>query len=342
MDNNFHQREREVLATAMQAGQAWGLTWTQVAAAMPHTPGTYRPDAWLQAHYAGKTMDYVAEIKTRLRPANLALAARQVAQCGPQGLLVADYVTPPMADELQRMGVPFIDAAGNAYLPAPEFLIWVKGQRPAATLDTTQPGGRAFTAAGLQVLFALLCHPEWIELPYRELAVRADVAHGTVGGVLAELPALGFAITVDKRRRLTHGDALLRQWVDAYIRTLRPKLVRQRYRTQALAWATAEDVRTHDLLLGGEVAAAQLTGYLRPQTVTLYGEKPDARFLAERRLLPDPGGKVELLGRFWKFPAEPAGLVPDVLVYADLMAIGDARATETANLLHERIIDRLK
>ncbi|MEV8521369.1 type IV toxin-antitoxin system AbiEi family antitoxin [Dyella marensis] len=325
----------------MQAGQAWGLAWTETGTP-PATRGNHHPDAWLQVQYGGRTADYVAEIKTRLRPANLGLAIHQVGQCGPRGLLVADYVTPPMAEELQRQGVPFIDTAGNAYLPAPAFLIWVKGQRPAAEAEAQKPGGRAFTAAGLQVLFALLCEPAWIELPYRELAARAGVAHGTIGGVLAELPALGFAITVGKRRRLTHGDALLQQWIDAYIRTLRPKLVRQRYRAQALTWATADDAQAHQLLLGGEAAAAQLTGYLRPQTVTFYGEKPDARFLAEHRLLPDPDGNVELLGRFWNFPTEPAGLAPDVLIYADLMTLGDARATETANLLHERIIDRLK
>jgi len=340
MDKIPPQREREILAAAMQAGQAWGLAWTETVA----LPGdrAHRPDARLQAHYGGQTADYLAEIKTRLRPANLGLAIRQVGRHGPRGLLVADYVTPPMADELQRQGVPFIDTAGNAYLPAPAFLVWVKGQRPAAETEVPKAGGRAFTAAGLQVLFALLCDPAWIELPYRELAVRAGVAHGTVGGVLAELPALGFAITVGKRRRLTHGDALLRQWVDAYVRTLRPRLVRQRYRAQTLAWATAADAQTHGLLLGGEAAAAQLTGYLRPQTVTLYGEKPDARFLADRRLLPDPGGNVEWLGRFWNFPTEPAGLAPDVLIYADLMALGDARATETADRLHERIADRFK
>ncbi|MGO4701644.1 type IV toxin-antitoxin system AbiEi family antitoxin [Dyella sp. 2RAB6] len=340
MDKDLRQHEHEVLAAAMKAGQAQGLTWTQ-AAGTP-APGTHQPDALLQAHYAGKTVDYVAEIKTRLRPANLALAARQVRRYGPRGLLVADYVTPPMADELQRQNVPFIDTAGNAYLPTPEFLVWVKGQRPTGAAHTTRTGGRAFTTAGLQVLFTLLCHPDWIDLPYRELAARAGVAHGTIGGVLAELPALGFAITLGKRRRLTHGDVLLRQWVDAYIRTLRPKLVRQRYRAQTLAWATAEDVHAHDLLLGGETAAAQLTGYLRPQTVTLYGRKPDARFLAEHRLLPDPNGNVELLERFWDFPTERAGLAPDVLVYADLMAIGDARTIETADKLHERIVDRFK
>lgn len=339
MDKNLHQHEHEVLAAAMKAGQAQGLTWTQAAA----TPGPHQPDALLQAHYAGRTVDYVAEIKTRLRPANLALAARQVRRYGPRGLLVADYVTPPMADELQRQEIPFIDTAGNAYLPTQEFLVWVKGQRPtAAAAETTRPGGRAFTATGLQVLFVLLCHPDWIDLPYRELAARAKVAHGTVGGVLAELPALGYAITVGKRRRLTHGDALLRQWVDAYIRTLRPKLMRQRYRAQALTWATPADLQAHGLLLGGEAAAARLTGYLRPQTVTLYGAKPDARFLAEHRLLPDPHGNVELLERFWNFPADIAGLAPDVLIYADLMALGDARATDTADKLHERIAHRFK
>ena len=51
-------------------------------------------------------------------------------------------------------------------------------------------------------------------------------------------------------------------------------------------------------------------------------------------------GPVEVLKRFWNFEGEDAVVVPLPLVYADLLAIGDARCLETANLLHERIVDR--
>ena len=102
---------------------------------------------------------------------------------------MADYVTPPMAEELRARGIPFVDAAGNAFLEQPPLFIWVKGEKPQlATGAGRPPAGRAFQASGLQVLFALICHPEWADLPYREIAQRTNVAHGTVGWVMAELP----------------------------------------------------------------------------------------------------------------------------------------------------------
>ncbi len=52
----------------------------------------------------------------------------------------------------------------------------------------------------MQVLFALICNPEWTDLPYREIAQRANVAHGTVGWVMAELPKLGLVVELGGKR----------------------------------------------------------------------------------------------------------------------------------------------
>jgi len=42
---------------------------------------------------------------------------QQLERLGEQGLLVTDYVTPPIADTLRARRVAFLDTAGNAYLP---------------------------------------------------------------------------------------------------------------------------------------------------------------------------------------------------------------------------------
>ena len=97
-----------------------------------------------------------------------------------------------MAEALRARRIAFIDAAGNAFLDQPPLLVWVKGEKPRRLTGADRPVGRAFQVTGLQVLFALICHPEWTDLPYREVAQRADVAHGTVGWVMAELAKLGF------------------------------------------------------------------------------------------------------------------------------------------------------
>jgi hypothetical protein len=47
---------------------------------------------------------------------------------------------------------------------------------------------------------------------------------------------------------------------------------------------------------------------------------------------------VEILRRFWQFGNPDPELAPTLLVYADLLAIGDARCLETAKLLYDQIL----
>ena len=156
----------------------------------------------------------------------------RIERYGEPGILIADYVTPPMAEKLKAKGIAFLDAAGNAFLDQPPVYVWVKGERPTEQPAATTTTGRAFRPGGLKVLFALLCHPEWIDRPYREIAAAAGVAHGTVGWVMMDLQKLGFAAEIDGKRRLLQRDRLLQQWTEAYARTLRPKLVLQRFQAE--------------------------------------------------------------------------------------------------------------
>jgi len=51
---------------------------------------------------------------------------------------------------------------------------------------------------------------------------------------------------------------------------------------------------------GGEFAAAKLTGYLKPGTVTLYADKNRlGELVIANRLKKDPQGNIEILERFW-------------------------------------------
>ena len=56
--------------------------------------------------------------------------------------------------------------------------------------------GRVFQARDRQVIFAPLCRPEQVHRAYRKIAKLAGVAHGTVGGVMGEIPKLGFVAEV--------------------------------------------------------------------------------------------------------------------------------------------------
>lgn len=330
-------RDRGLVAEAIRAAQGLGVRLKAGAGRNPRRGTGPLPTAVLRV--GGEPVRYAVEVARGVRPATLGPVIHRLRAGGHRALLVADYVTPPVADALRAAGIEFIDAAGNAFLDAPPAFVFVKGQRPAGTQGGPPPG-RAFQPTGLQVLFAILARPELLGHPYREIAAAAGVAHGTVGWVMAELPGLGHLATVGGKRRLTNGERLLDRWVEAYARTLRPRRLLGRFRGDLPALQTRERWPA-GLLVGGELAAARLTGHLRPGTATFYVPAIEPRAVLELALAADPQGNVELRRCFWNLPAEQPRLTPTLLVYADLLAIGDARCLETAQLLRGQLVDRL-
>jgi hypothetical protein len=314
--------------------------------------GRARADAQIRLRFGGQEVRYAVQTRRGLRQDMLDDLQRALDPLGEEALLVADYLAPDLAHALKRRHIAFLDTAGNAYLERPPLLIWIEGKLPVRNLvaealpapwqvrkaaPPATAAGRAFQARGLRVLFALLCHPEWVGEPYRQLATRADVAHGTVGWAMADLMQQGFVDEVGGKRRLLQRDRLLQQWVEAYLRVLRPKQLLARFRAdQPFDWATL-DLPKYGLLLGGEAAAARLTDYLRPEIITLYGERAEPRLILDYGLRPDPAGNIEIRSRFWNFAGDTPDLVPLPLVYADLLASGDARCLEAAQLLSERL-----
>jgi hypothetical protein len=343
MDKNT--KERELINGAIAAAQALGAD-LQVASWQPRG-GDKRADALINLRVGEELTQYYVGVKKGLRPATLGavlLQLQELQQLGNPVMLITDYVTPQLAETLRERGVHFIDAAGNAFIHQPPLMVWVKGERPAAKPFNEFGQGRAFQATGLRVVFALLCQPDWVGLPYRELAALAGVAHGTVGWVMKDLEMMGFIIKFDgQQRRLRNRRRLLDFWVEAYARVLRPKLLLGRYRAPARDWWQAVKVHDYALQLGAEPAAATIDTYLLPGIATFYGEKVPGRFIADHQLRTHPTGDVELRERFWDFTYDWdwPDLVPPVLIYADLLALGDARCVEAAKRIYEAHLARL-
>jgi hypothetical protein len=332
------QPEQRLLAEALKTMEPLGLRFRILKQEVRN--GTHRADADVGLRFGGRNIRYVVEVKHGLRPATLGAVTHQLTTHKGNPLLVTDHVTPPLADALRAKGIEFIDAAGNAFLNRPPLLVFIKGQRPTGQ-ETIAERGRAFQPTGLQVLFALLARPELVGRPYREIALAVGVAHGTVGWVMAELPALGYVARVRGRRRLVNGERLLDQWTEAYARTLRPRLLLGRFRgdIEDLYARTAQ--WQQDLLVGGELAAARLTRHLRPGTATFYTQAIDPKVIVKLVLRRDAEGNVDFRRRFWTFPGEEPRLTPTLLVYADLLVTGDARCLETARLLRGPLLARL-
>ena len=193
----------------------------------------------------------------------------------------------------------------------------------------------------MKLLFALLCRPELAETDYRTLADTVGVALGTVQWVMRDLINDGYVMRLGRfDRRLVEPKELLDAWVPAYARDLRPRLLLQRFEAEDIRWWRKTDLRHHGALWGGEPAAARLTKYLKPGTLTIYADKIPARLVAAKRLKKDAAGRVDFRKKFWRFDTDKrTPTVPPILVYADLLALADPRARETADRLFEETID---
>lgn len=271
----------------------------------------------------------------------LARIIRQWPERPQPAMLVAPHVAPARAERLREEGIPFIDAAGNAYFEVPGVYVYIIGRDPPPGLATAAPKKvRAFAGAGLRILFVLLCEPDYLNKPYREIARAAGVALGNVPGVLTDLETLDYLrIPKPGRKTLRRQEELHDQWVTQYLQQFRPRLKTRRFRAANPDWWKDIDIRDYGACWGGDVAAAKLTGYLKPMQITVWHRGDPAPLLQAQRMRADPAGDIELIEAFWHF-APDAETAPPLLVYADLLGTGDPRAIETAKLIHENHIVR--
>lgn len=337
-----------VLERAMEALRALGLTVTaQKAQARVRQAGA---DAYLRVSKDRHGVDCVADVKRTVTPATLGATVMQLRKFAADAkrtpLLVAAHVTPPVGQQLRTLGQPFVDTAGNAYLEGPGFLVFVTGLKPKGGAALPRPG-RAYTPAGLKVVFALICDPELAAAPHRAIAAAAGVALGAVPPVLADMRQQGHLLVADKKRRLNATRRLLDEWAAAYARTLRPKTLRATYVTANFntwpKWRLEPQARW-----GGEPAANLLVRHLKPGALTIYTNKLPARLMVEQRLTPAGllGAEhlLEVREPFWGDTLRNVGrpdTVPPALVYADLLATGDARCIETARMIYDGYLARL-
>jgi hypothetical protein len=304
-----------------------------------------------------KQARFHAEIKKWAQQANFGAIVNQVKQMPGKGMLVADYVNPKMADRLRELGIPYIDTIGNAFINEKPLYIFIKTTKAQANrekningLTETNTPGRAFNPTGLKVVFEFIKDERILNATYREIAVKADVALGTIGWVINDLKQGGYLIEIgQKNRRLKRKQRLLDKWVDGYLERLRPKLVMGTFRAENPQWwKTENNITTYGAKWGGEVAAYAMTGFITPQDVTVYLETGDGTTLfKDHRFRKDPNGDIHVYRAFWKeeeaVNALHTNLVHPLIAYADLVGTGDVRNLEAAEkLLGEEIAEFIR
>jgi len=342
-------RDQAILNAAFEAlRKTTGITG-QVIIPEPITEQGLRADAQIEIEANGQRYNYMAQIKRVDRFAILAEQKYRFGHFTDQLLLVAPRITAETADKCCELNLQFIDTNGNAYLRQPGLFVLVKGQRAikgeGLQLDDRE-AKRAGNATNLRMVFALLCYPELLNAPYRDITYIAGIALGAVGWVFFDLNARGFTIggTGKGDRILVERQKIIQEWVTNYPIKLRPKLNPRKFRAPNPDWWKTIDVTQYGAQWGAEVAAEKLTGYLRPQTCTLYFQiaeiqKNMTRMVVENKLRADPQGDIEFIEAFWHFIDEPlTETVPPILVYADLLATHDPRNFEAAKIIYDRYI----
>ena len=337
----------ELIETALQGLQrttglaAQIIRWEQQPQTIPHDRHQF--DAVIEIDAHGRKHKFAVEAKVGVRAEVLPqIKALWPREQQPRLLFVAPYITNYLADKCRQIHLPFLDAAGNAYLEDDDLFVFVTGQKKPPDLAPAHTN-RTNTTAGLRVLFVILCRPQLLNAPYRELATTAKVALGTIGPIIKDLETrkliATFGTTLPKRR-LLDAKTLLQEWVTFYPATLRPKLQPRRFRVQDRELAQQTDLARFDAYWGGEVAADRLTHYLKPEMLTVYTLHNPTKLITELRLRADVNGDVEILNAFWDqtLITGTADVVPPILAYADLMTTTDARDLEAARLIYEQHI----
>lgn len=337
--NNMRATEDFLLESVLEA-----MVWPPGLRADPeYFSGNGGPDARLNLFWADKHYALGVEVKRTIdRTAAADSAKSQLERWGylGNGLLATTYLSPAMAEHCRQIGLQYLDTAGNAYINQPGLYIDQQGKPKPPTVPARKASGTTTAKIG----FILLANPALAASTYRELAKYARISLGSVSNAIKKLEKAGTLTTTDGgqgKRLLIHQDKLLDYWTREYSEHLYPKRKLRRFSAIDTArFQSAQlnhiNLASYDARWGAETAAARLTHYLRPAVHTIYVESGMTSLVKGEMLKADPNGNIELIEAFWRDPKLPeSDCVPPILIYADLIASGDPRNRETAELIRQ-------
>src|SRR5205807_10439826 len=118
---------------------------------------------------------------------------------------------------------------------------------------TTYAQPKDLRPSDIKILFALLSEPGLESEDYRTIAMKANVALGTIAWHMRMLRAGGFlGPKADGERRLGNKKELFTMWVNGYIQRLRPKLILSRFASDIESrWWEDVDLNEFDAYWGG-------------------------------------------------------------------------------------------
>jgi len=302
------------------------------------------------AHADDKTIDGDVELRQGTKKVTIAAAFKkeikavqlvqfyQLKETYPDLIIIAEVIYPAIREQMRKIGINYIDAGGNCYIKKNDWIVLLEGFKTEVPRDTRKD--RAFTKAGLVLLFHFLNDETYLNTTYRQMAEDYDIALGNINYIINSLKDQGFLIQVDKKQfRLTRKPALLEEWITAYEQKLKPTLYMGNFRFLNgfdKDWKKLP-LKNQETQWGGEPAANILTNYLKPAKLTLYTVEPKTALVKKHRLVPDEKGNLAIYKKFWQFQ-NTEETVPPMLVYADLLNTNDPRNLETARRIYDELL----
>lgn len=293
-------------------------------------------DAIVTLSRADAKARYALEVKV---PMTLSALAHQRPAVPYPRLIVGDHISRRSAAAFRDAGIQFVDALGNAFITFSGVLVDVQGR--TEPIDQTSKGSsrdarphqptNLFSPGRAQVILVLLAWPELAGGKVREIANAAGISVGQAHDALTRLEQAGFLIPTS--RRLARAGELLDYWTAAYPAGLGRRLEIAQYHGDP-----SKPVRSErPVYLSSE--SADGVDIARPATLTVYLDITDPKLPILNRWSrsPDRTPNVFVRRKFWISPrlheedrSITAHNAPWPLVYADLVATGDARLGEVA------------
>lgn len=310
----------------------------------PHTGVGF--DAIVALSRAEASARYAVAAK---EPMTLSSIARETLSKLPYPLLIiGNHVSRRSAAAFRDADVQFIDSLGNAFIRFGGVLVEVQGRvgpmdhvpKSNHRAARRQQPTNMFSTRRSQVILALLAWPELSIGTIREIADAAGVSVGQAHNALTQLENAGFFAPSSKS--LDHVDELLDYWTAAYPTGLGQRLEIARYHGDPSRPVTRPHAE-HPIYLSGE--SAKGVDIARPATLTAYLDILDPKLPLMNRWTsnPDRPPNIYIRHKFWtsphpheEGPSAEGKNAPWPLVYADLVAVGDARLREAARTWRNR------
>ena len=255
-------------------------------------------------------------------------------------LLLSDYISKPLKEKLRQKNISYIDAAGNFFLKKEKTFIYIETNQ--TNRNNFKKSNRAFSPAGLKVIYSLLTVPNLLVKSYRDIAEQSTVSIHTVGKVIKELLRDSYIVkATENSYTIRDKERLFQDWVTLFNKILRPKLKQRKYKSlkknQELFASLKQSTKNDSI--GGELAAQMVTDYLIAENIYFYTEESFLEISKQNKLIPSESGNVVLIEKFWKTQESNNQItVNPILVYADLLDNPTPRNIETAQLIYKNYV----